>query len=166
MAEPASTSTISITALAVALLGPMAGPYALIVFAALAGSLWPISAVEATSRVASAFLLFRCTAMAVVFTGAAANWIQSHYAIQSHEAMAPVAFFIGAFGNGKTGSGPNGESAEMKSSFKSEIVDKFCSLQCVEHPFRCVINPYERGHLFVFSVGIRRCFFCPGNRWY
>ena len=100
MAEPASTSTISITALAVALLGPMAGPYALIVFAALAGSLWPISAVEATSRVASAFLLFRCTAMAVVFTGAAANWIQSHYAIQSHEAMAPVAFFIGAFGNG------------------------------------------------------------------
>lgn len=100
MAEPASTSAISITAMAIVLLGPMAGPYALIIFAALAGSLWPISASEATSRVANAFLLIRCTLMAVVFTSLIAQVIQSYYGVQAIELLAPVAFFIGALGNG------------------------------------------------------------------
>ena len=100
MPEPTSTSTVSLAALAVAMLGPMAGPYALIVFAALAGSLWPISSAEATSRVSSAFLLIRCTMMAVVFAGGAAELIQARYAVQAHSSLAPVAFFIGALGNG------------------------------------------------------------------
>ena len=38
MPEPTSTSGISLAAVSIALLGPMAGPYALIVFAALAGA--------------------------------------------------------------------------------------------------------------------------------
>lgn len=101
MAEPTSTSTISIAALAVALLGPMAGPYALIVFAALAGALWPLSsAAESQTRMAGAWMLLRCMAMAVVLTGSAAAWLQSAYDIAATEALAPVAFVIGALGNG------------------------------------------------------------------
>jgi hypothetical protein len=100
MTEPASTSAVSITALSIALLGPLAGPYALIVFAALAGSLWPISASDASSRLANAFLLLRCTLMAVIFTSVIAQWLQAQYQLQAIELLAPVAFVIGALGNG------------------------------------------------------------------
>jgi hypothetical protein len=44
MAEPTSTGSVGLAALAVALIGPMAGPYALIVFAGLAGAMLPLSA--------------------------------------------------------------------------------------------------------------------------
>lgn len=101
MAEPTSTSTVSIAALAVALLGPMAGPYALIVFAALAGALWPLSsAADGQTRMAGAWMLLRCMAMAVALTGSAAAWLQSVYNIAATEVLAPVAFVIGALGNG------------------------------------------------------------------
>lgn len=100
MAEPTSTSTISIAALAVALFGPMAGPYALILFAALAGALWPLSTSASETRGAGAWMLLRCTTMAVLLTGGVSTYAQSHYGVPAHEALAPVAFVIGALGNG------------------------------------------------------------------
>lgn len=100
MAEPTSTSGLSLAVLAVALLGPAAGPYVLIVFAALSGALWPLSVTATMTRASGAWLLIRCTLMAVVLTGALSMWLQSRYKIPANEALAPVAFGIGALGNG------------------------------------------------------------------
>lgn len=59
MAEPTATSATAfgLTALSVSLLGPLAGPYALIAFAALSGAMWPLSAAETTTKLAGAWLL-------------------------------------------------------------------------------------------------------------
>ncbi len=103
MPEPLTTSTsagISLATLAVALLGPMAGPYALIVFAALAGALWPLSAADTMTRTAGFWLLLRCTLTAVALTSAMSLVLQSQWQIPANEALAPVAFAIGALGNG------------------------------------------------------------------
>ena len=100
MPEPTSTSGLSLAAVSIALLGPMAGPYALIVFAALAGALWPLSASETISKAAGAKLLLRCTLTAVALTYAMALVLQSQWQIPAVEALSPVAFMIGALGNG------------------------------------------------------------------
>ena len=100
MPEPTSTSGLSLAAVSIALLGPMAGPYALIVFAALAGALWPLSASETISKAAGAKLLLRCTLTAVALTYAMALVLQSQWQIPATEALSPVAFVIGALGNG------------------------------------------------------------------
>ena len=99
MAEP-STSSISITALAIAVLGPMAGPYALIVFAALAGALWPLSTMPTVTRAQGAAFLVRVVAGAVVLTSTAAYLIERTYNVPAVESVALVAFGIGAVGNG------------------------------------------------------------------
>ena len=100
MPEPTSVSGASLAALAIALLGPMAGPYALIVFAALAGALWPLSAASTMSRVSGAWLLLRCTLTAVALTSALSLVLQSQWQVPARESLAPVAFVIGALGNG------------------------------------------------------------------
>lgn len=99
MAEP-STSTLSITALAIALLGPLAGPYALIVFAALAGALWPLSTMPTVTRTQGAIFLVRVVLTSVTLTGGAAYWIETHYQVPAAQSFAYVAFGIGAMGNG------------------------------------------------------------------
>lgn len=99
MAEP-STSTLSITALAIAVLGPMAGPYALIVFAALAGALWPLSTMPTVTRMQGAAFLVRVVAGAVVLTSSAAYLLEHLYKVPAIESFAIVAFAIGAVGNG------------------------------------------------------------------
>lgn len=99
MAEPSATS-LSITALAIAVLGPMAGPYALIVFAALAGALWPLSTMNTVTRAQGAAFLLRVVAGAVVVTGSVAYWIEHAYKVPAIESVALVAFFFGAMGNG------------------------------------------------------------------
>lgn len=101
MAEPTATSAgISLTMLSVALLGPMAGPYALIVFASLAGALWPLSTAETASSMAGAWLLLRCTLTAVVLTVFLARIAERMWGFPVNESLAPVAFLISALGNG------------------------------------------------------------------
>jgi len=100
MAEPTTTGGISLTVIFVAFLGPLAGPYALIAFAALAGALWPLSAHTTATRKEGAWLLLRCTLTAVILTGALATVIGRLVDIPVTEAWAPVALFIGALGNG------------------------------------------------------------------
>jgi len=99
---PAATSSvnISLTVISVATLGPLAGPYALIVFAALAGALWPLSSAETPTRRAGAWLLLRCTLTAVVMTVFLARLAEASWGIPVHESLAPVALLIGAMGNG------------------------------------------------------------------
>lgn len=99
MAEP-SAPTLGITALAIALLGPMAGPYSLIVFAALAGALWPLSTMPTVTRAQGAVFLLRVVGTAVVLTGGCTWWIESRYQVPAAQSLALVAFAIGALGNG------------------------------------------------------------------
>lgn len=100
MAEPSTSAGISLTVLSVALLGPMAGPYALIVFAGLAGAMWPLSASNTATRLAGAWLLLRCTLTAIVLTGFLAAIIERAWGMPVGESLAPVALAIGALGNG------------------------------------------------------------------
>lgn len=101
MAEPTTTSAgISLTVIAVALLGPMAGPYAVIAFSALAGALWPLSAAETSNAVAGGWLLLRCTLTAVVLTLFIANFIERTWGVPAVESLGPLALAIGALGNG------------------------------------------------------------------
>lgn len=100
MAEPTTTGGISLTVIFVAILGPLAGPYALIAFAALAGALWPLSAHSTATRSEGAWLLMRCTLTAIVLTVFAAGLLERVWQIPVNEALAPVALLIGALGNG------------------------------------------------------------------
>ena len=101
MAEPTSTTAgISATALLIAFLGPLAGPYALIVMAALAGALWPLSTMEIPTRMDGAKFLARIVATACLLSGTAAWWLETRYSLPAVHGMAVVAFLIGAMGNG------------------------------------------------------------------
>ena len=102
MPEPTSTTAggLSLSALAIALLGPLAGPYAVVLFAALAGSLWPLMSTPTGSTGAGAWLLVRCTLTSLVLTGFASSVLASQYGWQAQEWAAPVSFGIAALGNG------------------------------------------------------------------
>lgn len=101
MAEPtSSTASASLLVLLIATLGPLAGQYALIVMAALAGALWPLSNMEGVTRSAGAWFLARIVITACVLAGGGAWALEQHYALPATHGMAFAAFFIGALGNG------------------------------------------------------------------
>ena len=101
MPEPiTSAGSASLAVVAVALLGPLAGPYVVIVFAALAGSLWPLSIAHTLTRSAGAWLVLRCTTLAVVLTSGVSEYLSRSYGLLPSDFMAPVALSIGAMGNG------------------------------------------------------------------
>lgn len=102
MAEPTTASGVSLTALLIALLGPLAGQYAVIVMAALAGALWPLSTMEMPTRRAGAAFLFRIVSSAVLLSGFGAWFLERNYQVPAVHGMAVAAFFIGAMGNGWT----------------------------------------------------------------
>lgn len=102
MAEPATAASagVSLTVLAVAIFGPLAGPWALIACAALAGAMWPLSASTTATRMAGAWLLARCTLTALFLTGVLATLVERYLGVPVNEGLAPVALLIGAMGNG------------------------------------------------------------------
>jgi hypothetical protein len=102
MAEPTSTSATSLTVIAIAAVGPAAGPYAVVVMAALAGALWPLSAMEGLTRRTGAWLLLRIVATAVVLGGAGAAMLERWLSVPAAESGAAAAFVIGAVGTGWT----------------------------------------------------------------
>lgn len=99
MAEP-NTSSISITVLFIGLLGPVAGQYALIVMAALAGALWPLSIMQGSTRRQGAWFLLRIVGTAVFLSGTFSWWLSTRFSWPVYEIMAAVSFVIGAMGNG------------------------------------------------------------------
>lgn len=100
MAEPTSTGGITLTALLIAFLGPLAGPYAAIVMAALIGALWPLAVMPSMTHREGASFLFRIVATAVMLSTVGAWVLETHYGVPAVHGMAVVSFFIGALGNG------------------------------------------------------------------
>lgn len=104
MPEPATTSvtaaSVSATVLFVSILGPQAGPWALILMASVAGALWPLSGTRTNGNVEAAMLLLRCTLLALFFTGLIAGYLESEYGLPVSDGLSLVALGIGAMGNG------------------------------------------------------------------
>jgi hypothetical protein len=99
MAEPTSTGSAGLAVVLIALLGPAAGEYATIVFAALAGSLWPLSSRSSPSRSDGAFFVIRLVLTASVLTSVVSWYVERKLSLPTHNALAPVAFSIGAIGD-------------------------------------------------------------------
>lgn len=100
MAEPTSTGGITLTVFLITLLGPFAGPYAVIVMASLLGAMWPLSVMPDMTKKAGAFFLLRVVSTAVVLSTSASYFLEAHYGFPVIHGMSVVAFAIGAFGNG------------------------------------------------------------------
>lgn len=100
MAEPAiSPAGAGIVAVAITLVGPLAGPYAVIVLSALAGALWALASSSTSTRFAGAILLLRLVLSSLVLTGVVAWWVESQYGWPAHHMLAPIAFAIAMGGD-------------------------------------------------------------------
>lgn len=104
MPEPASTSvtaaSVSATVLFVSILGPTAGPWALILVASVAGGLWPLSGTRTQGTGQALALLLRCALLAIFVTGLVARYLEESYGLAVSDGLALVALAIGAMGNG------------------------------------------------------------------
>jgi Na+/melibiose symporter-like transporter len=95
MTEPGPVS-FSLVGAAVALAGPVLGPYALVVFAAGVGAGLALSVEKPPTRWAAFRFWLLATAIALLLTGPAC-WIVDHYTdVPSNIALIPVAFVLGA----------------------------------------------------------------------
>lgn len=101
MTEPTSTASgsIGLAALMIAVFGPAAGEYATIVFAALAGALWPLSSRGDLSRREGAVVVLRLVLTSAALTGALAWWVERSWGVPATTILAPCAFVIAAFGD-------------------------------------------------------------------
>lgn len=94
MTEPGPV-TFSLLAAAVAVAGPVIGPYALVVFAATVGCALVMSAEPIPSRWAGLKFIVMGTAVALLLTGPALWAIQKYTDIPGNIALVPVAFVLG-----------------------------------------------------------------------
>lgn len=101
MAEPIQTTIagVSLITLAVAVFGPQAGPYIVIVLGALGGGLWALSSTPLQTRAQGAWLMLRCVLTAVVLTALIAGVVGPWFGLPVTEVYAVVAFVIGMMGN-------------------------------------------------------------------
>ena len=101
MAEPihSTVAGVSLITLAVALFGPQAGPYIVIMLGSIGGGLWALSSTELQTRLQGLWLMLRCMVTAVVLTAIIAAVVGPWFGVAVTEAYAAIAFFIGAMGN-------------------------------------------------------------------
>jgi len=95
MSEPHSNTAV----VAVAIVSPFFGQYAVLLFASLAGSLWALSSASTTTRRDGALLLLRLVATSAALTGFVAWLLEQRLGIPASKAVAPVAFLISAVGD-------------------------------------------------------------------
>jgi hypothetical protein len=101
MLEPThpAAGVVSLMTLAVALFGPQAGPYFVILLGSIGGGLWPLSSAVLASRMAGLWLMLRCTFTAVVLTSLIAGVLGPYFGIAATETYAVISFVIGALGD-------------------------------------------------------------------
>jgi hypothetical protein len=101
MQDPINTAGagLSLMTLAIALFGPAAGPYIVILLGSVGGALWALSSATLETRMQGAWLMLRCVITAVVLTAVIAGLVSSYLRLEVGEAYAVVSFIIGALGN-------------------------------------------------------------------
>ena len=101
MAEPvqSAAAVVSLMTLATAIFGPQAGPYVVILLASVGGGLWALSSAELATRMQGAWLMLRCVVTAIALTSVIAGIVSTWLGTAPSEAVAIVAFAIGALGN-------------------------------------------------------------------
>ena len=101
MAEPIQSTVagVSLITLAVAVFGPNAGPYIVIVLGSLGGGLWALSSAVIETRAQGAWLMLRCLVTAIVLTAMIAGLLGPWLGVDTLEVYVVVAFVIGALGN-------------------------------------------------------------------
>lgn len=101
MADPIQSTVagVSLITLAVAVFGPNAGPYIVIVLGSLGGGLWALSSAVIETRAQGAWLMLRCLVTAVVLTAMIAGLLGPWLGVDTLEVYVVVAFVIGALGN-------------------------------------------------------------------
>lgn len=101
MTQPIHTpiEAVSLVTLAVAVFGPQAGPYVVIVLGSIGGALWALSSTTLETRRQGAWLMLRCVVTAVVLTALIAGIVGPWFGLPVTEVYAVVAFCIGALGN-------------------------------------------------------------------
>lgn len=92
-------AVVSLMTLAVAVGGPLAGPYIVIVLGSIAGGLWALSSTVLDTRRQGAWLMLRCVVTAVVLTSLIAGVVGPWFGLPITEVYAVVAFVIGMLGN-------------------------------------------------------------------
>lgn len=98
MTEPGPLS-FSLVAIAAAVLGPVLGPYALIAFAAAAGSLLALSREPAGTRWEGVRYVLAGTLIALLFTTPAVWAMETYLQVPARIALVPIAAILGAFRN-------------------------------------------------------------------
>ena len=104
MAEPASSSAAAAgaasAAAALAIVAPALGEYATILFAALAGAMWPLSGREGITRAQGALLVLRLVCTSVALTWAIAWWVHRQWVeLPTTVILAPLSFGVAALGD-------------------------------------------------------------------
>lgn len=103
MTEPiqsTATAGVSLVTLAVAMFGPAAGPYVVILLGSVGGSLWALAGVKKMTRKQGAGMMLRCILTALALTAILAAIVAPWLKITDvKEVYVAVAFVIGAFGN-------------------------------------------------------------------
>lgn len=97
-------ASVGVTQLFEAIFGPVFGGYVAIVFAALAGSLWPLGnrlpdAQAACPNCKAAMFVLRLVLTATILTGIIAVYVEQQFGWKVGVSVAPIAFFIGAIGD-------------------------------------------------------------------
>lgn len=82
-----------------ALLGPILGPYALIAFGAVVGSLLAMSRTPTATRIDGLKFIVIGVLVALVITGAAVWAVEKYLGIPGNIALLPLSFVIGASRN-------------------------------------------------------------------
>lgn len=93
--EP-TTTTFAATGMVAAVLGPVLGPYALIMFAAVVGSLLAMSKTPQATRLAGLKFIAVGVLVALTITGAVIWAVERYTDVPGNVALMPVAFIIGA----------------------------------------------------------------------
>jgi hypothetical protein len=96
MSEPAGPVSFSLLGAAVALAGPVLGPYALIVFAAMVGALLALSKASTDGHWAGLRYVALASAIALLITGPICWALATYLGVPANIALIPVAFLLGA----------------------------------------------------------------------
>ena len=96
MAEPTSTTSIGLLGLFVSLAGPLAGPYAFILFGATLGAATALTRHEPANTLAGILYLVRIGGTALLFTATGTLLLESVLpSVPTEHVMGGVAYLIG-----------------------------------------------------------------------